>query len=126
MCWVTQGFLALFAGDTGEIRAEVREQIDAKVAEWREEGKADIVPGVLFIDEACCASLHRFRVQDLLSCHLLSEPVSGLPVPGACLCVLAEHAVSAELHVDASRVTACSAMHRPDMLIFNSCKACWE
>lgn len=25
---------------------EVREQINAKVAEWREEGKADIVPGV--------------------------------------------------------------------------------
>lgn len=47
----TQGFLALFAGDTGEIRPEVREQIDMKVAEWREEGKADIVPGVLFIDE---------------------------------------------------------------------------
>jgi len=47
----SQGFLALFAGDTGEIKAEVREQIDAKVAEWREEGKADIVPGVLFIDE---------------------------------------------------------------------------
>merc|ERR1712087_116506 len=46
-----QGFLALFAGDTGEIKGEVREQIDAKVAEWREEGKADIVPGVLFIDE---------------------------------------------------------------------------
>jgi len=47
----SQGFLALFAGDTGEIKVEVREQIDAKVAEWREEGKADIVPGVLFIDE---------------------------------------------------------------------------
>mmetsp|Transcript_23235 Transcript_23235/g.64502 ORF Transcript_23235/g.64502 Transcript_23235/m.64502 type:complete len:465 (-) Transcript_23235:241-1635(-) len=46
-----QGFLALFAGDTGEIRHEVREQIDTKVAEWREEGKAEIVPGVLFIDE---------------------------------------------------------------------------
>merc|ERR1712036_186663 len=46
-----QGFLALFAGDTGEIRTEVREQIDTKIAEWREEGKADIVPGVLFIDE---------------------------------------------------------------------------
>jgi len=46
-----QGFLALFAGDTGEIKSEVREQIDLKVAEWREEGKADIVPGVLFIDE---------------------------------------------------------------------------
>jgi len=47
----TQGFLALFAGDTGEIKPEVREQIDIKVAEWREEGKAEIVPGVLFIDE---------------------------------------------------------------------------
>jgi len=47
----TQGFLALFTGDTGEIRAEVREQIDTKVAEWREEGKAEIIPGVLFIDE---------------------------------------------------------------------------
>ncbi|ONK76071.1 uncharacterized protein A4U43_C03F23580 [Asparagus officinalis] len=47
----TQGFLALFTGDTGEIRSEVREQIDTKVAEWREEGKAEIIPGVLFIDE---------------------------------------------------------------------------
>lgn len=47
----TQGFLALFTGDTGEIRVEVREQIDSKVAEWREEGKAEIIPGVLFIDE---------------------------------------------------------------------------
>ncbi|PVV00281.1 hypothetical protein BB560_005343, partial [Smittium megazygosporum] len=46
-----QGFIALFSGDTGEIKAEVREQIDQKVAEWREEGKATIVPGVLFIDE---------------------------------------------------------------------------
>jgi DNA helicase TIP49 (TBP-interacting protein) len=41
----------LCVGDTGEIKAEVREQINAKVAEWREEGKAEIVPGVLFIDE---------------------------------------------------------------------------
>lgn len=47
----TQGFLALFSGDTGEIRSEVREQINVKVAEWKEEGKAEIVPGVLFIDE---------------------------------------------------------------------------
>ena len=46
-----QGFLALFAGDTGEIRSEVREQIDSKIAQWREEGKAEIIPGVLFIDE---------------------------------------------------------------------------
>ncbi|GMK54661.1 hypothetical protein CspeluHIS016_0112470 [Cutaneotrichosporon spelunceum] len=47
----TQGFLALFAGDTGEIKPELRDQINAKVAGWREEGKAEIVPGVLFIDE---------------------------------------------------------------------------
>ena len=47
----SQGFLALFAGDTGEIKPEVREQIDSRVTEWREEGKATIVPGVLFIDE---------------------------------------------------------------------------
>lgn len=38
-------------GDTGEIKPEVREQINGKVAEWREEGKAEIIPGVLFIDE---------------------------------------------------------------------------
>merc|ERR1711907_28947 len=66
-----QGFLALFAGDTGEIKSEVREQIDAKVAEWREEGKADIVPGVLFIDEVhmldieCFSFLNRALESDM-------------------------------------------------------------
>lgn len=38
--------MALFAGDTGEIKPELRAQIDSKVCEWREEGKAEIVPGV--------------------------------------------------------------------------------
>ena len=47
----TQGFLAIYSGDTGEIRPEIREQINVKVGEWKEEGKAEIVPGVLFIDE---------------------------------------------------------------------------
>ena len=42
----TQGFLALFSGDIGEIKSEVRDQINQKVIEWREEGKAEIVPGV--------------------------------------------------------------------------------
>ena len=46
-----QGFTALFSGETGEIKTEVREQINQKIAEWREEGKADLLPGVLFIDE---------------------------------------------------------------------------
>ncbi|CAH1257114.1 ruvB-like 2 [Branchiostoma lanceolatum] len=67
----TQGFLALFSGDTGEIKSEVREQINAKVAEWREEGKADIVPGVLFIDEVhmldieCFSFLNRALENDM-------------------------------------------------------------
>ncbi|KAF4667740.1 RuvB-like 2 [Perkinsus chesapeaki] len=66
----TQGFLALFAGDTGEIKSEVREQIDAKVAEWKEEGKADVIPGVLFIDEVhmldieCFSFLNRALEQE--------------------------------------------------------------
>mmetsp|Transcript_23364 Transcript_23364/g.32733 ORF Transcript_23364/g.32733 Transcript_23364/m.32733 type:complete len:503 (-) Transcript_23364:3-1511(-) len=66
-----QGFLALFAGDTGEIKAEVREQIDTKVAEWREEGRATLVPGVLFIDEVhmldmeCFSFLNRALESDL-------------------------------------------------------------
>jgi len=66
-----QGFLALFAGDTGEIKNEIREQIDTKVAEWREEGRATIVPGVLFIDEVhmldmeCFSFLNRALESDL-------------------------------------------------------------
>lgn len=67
----TQGFLALFSGDTGEIKPEVRDQINQKVAEWREEGKAEIVPGVLFIDEVhmldieCFSYLNRALEDDL-------------------------------------------------------------
>ncbi|KAI9209766.1 RuvB-like 2 [Polychytrium aggregatum] len=67
----SQGFLALFSGDTGEIKPEVRDQINAKVAEWREEGKAEIVPGVLFIDEVhmldieCFSFLNRALEDDM-------------------------------------------------------------
>lgn len=67
----SQGFLALFSGDTGEIKSEVRDQINAKVAEWREEGKAEIVPGVLFVDEVhmldieCFAFLNRALETDM-------------------------------------------------------------
>ncbi|PHT52573.1 RuvB-like 2 [Capsicum baccatum] len=58
---------AILYCDTGEIRAEVREQIDTKVAEWREEGKAEIVPGVLFIDEVHMLDIECFSFlnQDL-------------------------------------------------------------
>nr|CAB3265833.1 ruvB-like 2 [Phallusia mammillata] len=67
----TQGFLALFSGDTGEIKSEVREQINSKVSEWREEGKAEIIPGVLFIDEVhmldieCFSFLNRLLESDM-------------------------------------------------------------
>merc|ERR1711937_526430 len=66
-----QGYMALFAGDTGEIKAEVRSQINKRVAEWREEGKADIIPGVLFIDEVhmldieCFSFLNRALENDM-------------------------------------------------------------
>lgn len=67
----TQGFLALFSGDTGEIPSEVRDQINTKVNEWREEGKAEICSGVLFIDEVhmldieCFSFLNRALEDDL-------------------------------------------------------------
>ncbi|CAI4212487.1 unnamed protein product [Parascedosporium putredinis] len=77
----TQGYLALFSGDTGEIRSEIRDQINTKVGEWKEEGKAEIVPGVLFIDEVhmldieCFSYINRALEDDL-------APVSphGLPL----------------------------------------------
>merc|ERR1711943_32598 len=71
-----QGFLALFAGDTGEIKNEVREQIDAKVAEWREEGKADIVPGVLFIDEVHMLDIECFSFLN----RALEEPTAPIVI----------------------------------------------
>ncbi|KAK0224554.1 TIP49 C-terminus-domain-containing protein [Armillaria nabsnona] len=46
-----QAFLVLFAGDTGEIKPEVRNQINAKFAKWHKEGKVKIIAGVFFIDE---------------------------------------------------------------------------
>lgn len=50
---------------------KVREQINSKVIEWREEGKAEINPGVLFIDEVhildieCFAYLNRALESDM-------------------------------------------------------------
>merc|ERR1712216_887340 len=72
----SQGFLALFAGDTGEIRPEVREQIDMKVAEWREEGKADIVPCVLFIDEVHMLDIECFSFLN----RALEEPTAPIVI----------------------------------------------
>lgn len=79
----TQGFLALFSGDTGEIRAEVRDQINIKVGEWREEGKAEIVPGVLFIDEVhmldieCFSFINRALEDDLAPIVIMASNRAG-------------------------------------------------
>lgn len=73
-----QGFMALFAGDTGEISETVREQIDAKVEEWRTEGRAKLVPGVLFIDEVhmldmdCFSFLNRALESELCPIVILA------------------------------------------------------
>ncbi|KAL7675615.1 hypothetical protein ACOME3_001881 [Neoechinorhynchus agilis] len=67
----SEGFVALFSGDTGEIKPEVRDQIDAKVMEWRSDGKAHLIPGVLFIDEVhmldveCFSFLNRALESDM-------------------------------------------------------------
>ena len=55
-----QGFLALFAGSTGEINPEVRSHVDKTVAEWKESGKATLHPGILFIDEAHILDIEAF------------------------------------------------------------------
>jgi len=73
-----QGFMALFAGDTGEISETIREQIDGKVSEWRTEGRATLVPGVLFIDEChmldmdCFSFLNRALESELCPIVILA------------------------------------------------------
>lgn len=42
--------LKIITGDTGEINPDIRAQVDAKILEWVEEGKAELIPGVLFIE----------------------------------------------------------------------------
>lgn len=56
----TQGFLALFSGETGEISQEVREQVDQKIALWKEENRCVINSGVLFIDECHILTMEAF------------------------------------------------------------------
>jgi len=73
-----QGFMALFTGDTGEISETIRNQIDAKVDEWKTEGRATLVPGVLFIDEVhmldmdCFSFLNRALESELCPIVILA------------------------------------------------------
>lgn len=68
----SQGFMALFAGDVGEIKPEIRTQINSKISEWREEGKAEIIPGVLFIDEVHMLDIECFSFLNRALEHELS------------------------------------------------------
>lgn len=84
----TQGFLALFSGDTGEIRSEIRQQINTKVAEWKEEGKAELVPGVLFIDEVhmldleCFSYINRALEDDLAPIVIMASNRGNTKIRG--------------------------------------------
>jgi len=75
----TQGFLALFTGDTGEIQSEIRDQINVKISQWKEEGKAEIISGVLFIDEVhmldieCFSFLNRAMETDMAPIVLMAS-----------------------------------------------------
>jgi RuvB-like protein 2 len=66
----------LCVGDTGEIKAEVREQINQKVAEWRHEGKGEVVPGVLFIDEVHMLDIECFSFLN----RALESPMAPLVI----------------------------------------------
>lgn len=85
-----QGFLALFAGDIGEIKGEIRQQIDTKVAEWKEEGRATLVPGVLFIDEVhmldmeCFSFLNRALESDLAPVLVIATNRGHATIRGTC------------------------------------------
>ena len=96
-----QGFLALFTGDTGEIKQEVREQINAKVVEWREEGKAEILSGVLFIDEVhmldmeCFSFLNRALESDMSPILIMASNRAMAPIRGTDL--VSPHGVPPDL-----------------------------
>jgi len=54
------GLLSLFAPESKEIDNEVREAVDEQVKKWVEEGRAELVPGVLFIDETHLMDIELF------------------------------------------------------------------
>jgi RuvB-like protein 2 len=66
----------------------VRDQINAKVSEWREEGKAEIAPGVLFIDEVhmldmeCFSFLNRALEDDMAPIVVMATNRYQIPNSG--------------------------------------------
>jgi len=55
-------FFSLMFGsrESKEIDSEIRKQIDNTVKEWIEQGKAEIIPGVVFIDECSLLDIETF------------------------------------------------------------------
>lgn len=56
------GFFSMFFGgaEKAEITNEIREQIDEMVKEWVDHGRAEIIPGVLFLDEVHMLDIEAF------------------------------------------------------------------
>jgi hypothetical protein len=69
-------------------------QIDAKVSEWREEGKAEIVTGLLFVDEIhmldveCFSFVNRALEDPLAPIIVMASNRGIVKVPLCCLFVL--------------------------------------
>ncbi len=63
----TEGFLVLFAGDTGEIKPELRNQINTQGRRMAREGEADIIPGVraLLASKTCVLTREPYRLSQL-------------------------------------------------------------
>lgn len=75
-------------GDTGEIKPELRDQINTKVAEWREEGKAEIVPGVsllsvcaMFISDDQVLFIDEVHMLDIECFSFLNRALEGEMAP---------------------------------------------
>ncbi len=51
---------SLFTSESKEIDSEIREAVDEQVKKWVEEGRAELVPGVLFIDETHLMDIELF------------------------------------------------------------------
>ncbi|ADB58330.1 RuvB-like helicase [Archaeoglobus profundus] len=54
------GLFSLFEPVSKEIDSEVREAVDEQVKRWVEEGRAELIPGVLFIDETHLMDIELF------------------------------------------------------------------
>eukprot|EP00835_Amoeboradix_gromovi_P004769 NODE_394_length_9435_cov_0.160347.p4 type:complete len:352 gc:universal NODE_394_length_9435_cov_0.160347:8212-7157(-) len=82
------GFLALFDGATGEISSSVREQVNTKVQTWIEEGKATLLPGVLFIDEVhmldieCFSFLNRMLEDEFAPIVIMASNRGNVTIRG--------------------------------------------